>query len=187
VVGAAVVSAGVGVTGSGAVAVVVDGADSASPSGTISRPARSSPPPPSAVRTRSVRGPPVSPVTSSMTIGARQAPRKTRSTASGDGRPIGTPRDISHTPRSAGRASSWNCRGPDAHSAARPGNHPPHAAPASPDEQRGPAAAGSEIRPLAGQEQGAEPMSDILWYGLAAIALVIVMAGVLGRLVDRDD
>jgi len=30
-------------------------------------------------------------------------------------------------------------------------------------------------------------MSDILWYGLAAIALVIVMAGVLGRLVDRDD
>ena len=28
-------------------------------------------------------------------------------------------------------------------------------------------------------------MSDILWYGLAAIALVIVMAGVLGRLVDR--
>ena len=30
-------------------------------------------------------------------------------------------------------------------------------------------------------------MSDILWYGLAAIALVIVMAGVLGWLVDRDD
>ncbi|HET6950953.1 MAG TPA: hypothetical protein VFI47_11285 [Acidimicrobiales bacterium] len=30
-------------------------------------------------------------------------------------------------------------------------------------------------------------MSDILVIGLAAIAMVIVMAGLLGRLVDRDD
>jgi hypothetical protein len=30
-------------------------------------------------------------------------------------------------------------------------------------------------------------MTDILMFGLAAIAVVIVMAGLLGRLVDNDD
>jgi hypothetical protein len=30
-------------------------------------------------------------------------------------------------------------------------------------------------------------MSDIVWMGLAAVAVIVVMAGLLGWLVDRDD
>lgn len=33
----------------------------------------------------------------------------------------------------------------------------------------------------------ARRMADILWFGFAAIVLVIVMAGVLGRLAESDD
>jgi hypothetical protein len=40
---------------------------------------------------------------------------------------------------------------------------------------------------LAGLREGGEEMSEILIVGVVAIAIVIVMAGLLGRLVDHDD
>jgi len=41
--------------------------------------------------------------------------------------------------------------------------------------------------PVAGPTEGGEAMNEILILGLVAIAVVIVMAGLLGRLVDHDD
>ena len=40
---------------------------------------------------------------------------------------------------------------------------------------------------MAGLREGGEAMNEILILGLVAIAVVIVMAGLLGRLVDHDD
>jgi hypothetical protein len=40
---------------------------------------------------------------------------------------------------------------------------------------------------VAGLTKGGETMNEILVLGLVAIAVVIVMAGLLGRLVDHDD
>ena len=40
---------------------------------------------------------------------------------------------------------------------------------------------------MAGPTEGGEAMNEILILGLAAIAVVIAMAWLLGRLVDHDD
>lgn len=51
----------------------------------------------------------------------------------------------------------------------------------------GPAAPSGLHRPWRAVDEVASEMSEILIMGLVAIAVVIVMAGVLGRLVARDD
>jgi hypothetical protein len=52
----------------------------------------------------------------------------------------------------------------------------------------GPAAVpGPNYRPWRADGKVANQVNDILVMGLVAIAVVIVMAGLLGRLVDRDD
>ena len=47
--------------------------------------------------------------------------------------------------------------------------------------------AGSRDIARGGPEQRRDDMSDIVFMGLVAIAVVVVMAGLLGWLVDRDD
>jgi len=46
---------------------------------------------------------------------------------------------------------------------------------------------GRHDRPWRADGKVANQVNDILVMGLVAIAVVIVMAGLLGRLVDRDD